>query len=120
MLDTCEAASMFDDIVAPNLFLLGTSKHGESAVSDTQDGVLNTNGQDKPTEKFSYFLNNMFHRKPDFKLGEFAKQFPASDIVSHIYWKNTHPTRKLDDVALREFIPISKDHVINGKGIDEA
>ena len=44
MLDTCEAASMFDDIVAPNLFLLGTSKHNESAVSDTQDGILNTNG----------------------------------------------------------------------------
>jgi glycosylphosphatidylinositol transamidase (GPIT) subunit GPI8 len=43
LLDTCEAASMFDDIVAPNLFLLGTSKHDESAVSDMTDGVLNTN-----------------------------------------------------------------------------
>jgi len=68
-LDTCEAASMFDDITAPNLFLLGTSKHGESAVSDMTDGNLNTNMQDKPTEKFSEWLNTIYARKPNFKLG---------------------------------------------------
>jgi glycosylphosphatidylinositol transamidase (GPIT) subunit GPI8 len=69
MLDTCEAASMFDDITAPNLFLLGTSKHGESAVSDKVDGMLNTHMQDKPTAALSYWLDNLYARKPNFNLG---------------------------------------------------
>ena len=45
VLDTCEAFSMFEDILevdAPNIYLLATSGLHESAVSDETDGVLNT------------------------------------------------------------------------------
>ena len=41
ILDTCEAASMFDQIEAPNLVLLATSKHNQSAIAKETDGELN-------------------------------------------------------------------------------
>jgi phosphatidylinositol glycan class K len=34
LLDTCEAASMFEEVDAPNIFLLGTSGKNQGAVSD--------------------------------------------------------------------------------------
>jgi glycosylphosphatidylinositol transamidase (GPIT) subunit GPI8 len=41
ILDTCEAASMFDQIEAPGLVLLATAEHDESAIAKETDGEMN-------------------------------------------------------------------------------
>lgn len=33
LIDTCEALSLFDQITAPNLYMIATSRHDESALA---------------------------------------------------------------------------------------
>jgi len=41
ILDTCEAMSLFDQVEAPNILMVGSSAHEEHAVADTTDGEIN-------------------------------------------------------------------------------
>jgi phosphatidylinositol glycan class K len=56
MLDTCEAFTMFDEIEAPEIYMLATAVIGESALADKTDGVLNTFLADKFSAEFNQFL----------------------------------------------------------------
>jgi len=86
MLDTCEALSMFDNITAPNLHLLSTSRHNESALADITDGELNTFLADKFSAHLSDFLfmpNGYQHHK-EFTLADFTPYFSFDTIKSHV------------------------------------
>lgn len=125
ILDTCEAASLFEHIEAPNLFLLASSDYEESAVADTADGELNTMLADKFTAYFAEFLhspigfkNEQSHGQANTKLADFSRLFTFDKIKSHVNWKTTS-SRKLTEVYLSEFMPINGERdVFNGKGLD--
>jgi phosphatidylinositol glycan class K len=61
IVDTCEAMSLFDQVDAPNIFMVGTSIHGQHALSHLTDGSLNTYLNDK----FSYFFYQFLKQQSD-------------------------------------------------------
>lgn len=56
ILDTCEAMSLFEQVEAPNLVMVGTSVKGQHALSYQVDGTLNTYLNDRFTYFFYQFL----------------------------------------------------------------
>jgi phosphatidylinositol glycan class K len=56
ILDTCEAMSLFDQVSAPNIVMVGTSITGQHALSHQADGSLNTYLNDKFTYYFYQYL----------------------------------------------------------------
>ena len=57
ILDTCHAASLFDSITTPNLWLVATSLREENAYSHHFDVELNQPLNDKFTYFFWEYLN---------------------------------------------------------------
>ena len=55
--DTCEAMSLFDQVNAQNIIMIGTSVHDQHAFSYQTDGQLNTYLNDRFTAFFYKFLN---------------------------------------------------------------
>ena len=108
MLDTCEAFTMFDEIEAPNIYMLATAVKGESALADKTDGVLNTFLADKFSGEFHQFLTqkNGFSGQQNFKLSDFKRLFTYEKILSHLSMKSTG-SRPLSEVLLSEFLPYS-------------
>lgn len=60
IIDTCQGMSLYEEVDAPNLFLLSTSSANESAYSHQFDPTLNTGLNDKFTYYFHKFLRNEF------------------------------------------------------------
>lgn len=81
IIDTCEAMSLFDSVSAPNLILLGTSIHDQSAYSHQFRHDLNNFLNDYFTYYFYKYLDEG-HIGPDFKLSDFKSKFPISLITS--------------------------------------
>lgn len=52
IIDTCEAMSLYDEVDAPNLFLVGTSVLGQSAWSNQHDSSIANDLNDKFTFAF--------------------------------------------------------------------
>ena len=52
VVDTCEAMSLFDQVNAPNIIMVGSSIHGQHALSYQNDGSLNSYLNDK----FTYYF----------------------------------------------------------------
>jgi GPI-anchor transamidase subunit K len=106
ILDTCEAASMFDDVTAPGLILMATAEHDESAIAKETDGEMNIHMQDEFSRQFSEWLHNPagYPNRVSFTMPEFLKMFPKSSILSQINFKNT-TGRDLKDIELRDWIP---------------
>jgi len=106
-IDTCQAMSLFDQVEAPNLFLMGTSKTGQSAYSHQHDNELNLELNDKFTFAFYQFLAGEYLKyTKKTKLGDFPDLFPFSKLDSHIQIKYTHPTKTPADLYLYEYIPL--------------
>ena len=114
IIDTCQAMSLFDHVNAPNLFLLGTSKSGQSAYSHQHDHDMNMELNDKFSFAFFQFLNGeylKYTRKTT--LGQFPELFPFTKLDSHLGIKYTHPTKTPADLHLYEYIPLPNT-VIDG------
>ena len=108
-IDTCQAMSLFDGVDSPDLFLVGTSVLGQSAYSHQHDFSLNLDLNDKFTFAFYEFLRgdyNKFTEKT--RLSDFPDLFNYKKISSNLEIKNTHKTRKPEDVYLQEYLPINK------------
>ena len=118
LIDTCEALSLFDQVTAPNVYMIATSRHDESALASDSDPALNNYLSDNFSRDFFQFLTSPigFSRRQDFTLAEFPHEFDFHSIKSHVSLVNTSETRELKDVQLREFIPVSD--VTMGEGID--
>lgn len=56
LLDTCEAMSLFEQVEAPNIVMVGTSIKGQHALSYQVDGTLNTYLNDRFTFFFIQFI----------------------------------------------------------------
>ena len=106
MLDTCEAMTMFDEIEAPEIYMLATAVKGESALADKTDGVLNTFLADRFSAEFNLFLTqrNGYSGQTQFKLSDFQRLFTYEKILSHLSMKSTG-SRPLGEVSLSEFLP---------------
>ena len=99
--------SLFDQVEAPNLFLLGTSITGESAYSNQHDNELNLELNDKFTFAFYQFLNGEYLKyTKKTRLSDFPDLFPFTKLDSHIKIKHTHPTKTPADLHLYEYIPL--------------
>ena len=108
MIDTCQAMTLFDEVTAPNIYMLATSVRDESAIADTTDGVLNTFLADRFSGEFNAFLTqpNGFSGQQQFKLQDFKRLFTYEKILSHLTMKSTG-ARPLSEVLLSEFLPYS-------------
>ena len=74
MFDTCQAMSLFDNVEAPNIFLIGTSVIGQSAYSYQFDPDFNQDLNDRFSYYFFYeFLRNLRRNK-------FTSQTKLTDI----------------------------------------
>ena len=109
--------SMFDQIEAPNIALVGSSKHYEHALSSINDGELNTSLGDKFTDAFTdYIYSKSFHEKST--LQDFYTLFPFNMIKCTMQIKNNFVDQPLTDIYLKSFLPIQPSQVFEGKGID--
>lgn len=99
MIDTCQAMTLFDEVNAPNIYMLATSVRGESAIADKTDGVLNTFLSDKFSGEFYDFLTmpNGYSGQKNFKLQDFKRLFTYERILSHLVMKSTG-SRPLSEV----------------------
>jgi len=117
LLDTCEAMSLFDQVDAPNIVMVGSSVTGEHSLSDQIDETLNTFVNDKFSRHLYEFLGSKaFTRKTT--IADFKKLFSYDKISSTLDVKSTHPVKSLDQVFLADYFPLDKDEVTGGKGID--
>ena len=75
LLDTCEALSMFDQITAPNIQMIASSKHEESAVAQDRDGELSQFLSDNFSRDFFEFLYSPvgYTAKRDIKISDFPR-----------------------------------------------
>ena len=94
IMDTCEAMSLFDDIEAPNLILLASSAHHESALSYEFDGDLNTNINDQFMYEFAKFIESEKFTE-NTVLADFKGLFPKSRVKSEIGFKMTKNNNNL-------------------------
>ncbi len=79
ILDTCEAMSLFDNVEAPNIVMVGSSVTGEHALSDQMDTSLNTFVNDKFSRYFyDYLTSKAFTRRTS--AADFKKLFPYDKI----------------------------------------
>ena len=117
LIDTCEALSLFDQITAPDVYLIATSQHDESALAQDTDPDLNNHLSDNFSRDFTDFLFSPvgYRHKSDFSMADFAKHFDYDMIKSHLTLVN-NSQRDEKDVLLSEFIPIKDDYM--GEGID--
>jgi phosphatidylinositol glycan class K len=99
ILDTCEALSLFDQVDAPNIVMMGTSVTGQHALSNQIDGQINTYLNDK----FTYYLYQYLKQwtegvTPNKKvtMAEFPSLFPFDKIHSDLRIKSTHKVKTLD------------------------
>ena len=84
-IDTCQAMSLFDFVEAPNLFMMGTSKTGQSAYSHQHDYHLNIELNDKFSYAFYQFLTGDYLKYTKrTTLGDFPELFPFSKLDSNI------------------------------------
>lgn len=108
--------SLYEEVDAPNLFLMSTSSANESAYSHEFDSTLNTGLNDKFTFYFYKFLHDKFDGgrfTENTRLSEFQGMFPRSILNSGLQIKNTHVSKTLDQVHLFEYIPLPK-HKVGG------
>lgn len=54
--DTCEGEALFDEITAPNVYMMATSLRDESAMSSNRDSRMNLFLMDNWTKEFMLFL----------------------------------------------------------------
>ena len=92
ILDTCEAYSLFDQVESPDIVMVGTSVHGQHALSHHLDGALNTYINDK----FTYFFYKFLKEGKNVRLSDFPAIFPFEKVESDLKIKSTHLNRKLD------------------------
>ena len=73
LLDTCEAFSMFDQIEAPNLYMIATSDHEQSAVAQDIDQEIGNYLSDNFSRDFFEFLESPggYRAMPDFSFADF-------------------------------------------------
>ena len=117
ILDTCEAMSLFDQVDAPNIAMVGSSVVGEHSLSDEIDKTLNTFVNDKFSHHlYEFLVSKAFMRKTT--LEDFKRLFNYDKISSTLDIKSTHPVKKLDQIFLYEYFPLDKEDVTGGKGID--
>lgn len=116
MIDTCQAMTLFDQVDSPDLILMGTSVLGQSALSHQHDFSMNMDLNDKFTFYMNEFLEGNMPEKFTEKttLSEFSSIFNHEIIKSDITFKNTHSTRKLEDIHLQEYLPLPNAKVDQG------
>lgn len=107
--------TLFDGIEAPDLFLYGTSLLGQSAYSNQHDFSLNLDLNDKFTFAFFEFLKGDYGKFTEkTKLSDFPELFNFEKLHSNLGLKNTHRTRKPEDVYLQEYLPLPDSMVEQG------
>ena len=120
LIDTCEALSLFDQVKAPNVYMVATSQHNESALAQDVDPAINNFLSDNFSRDFFDFLESPvgFQRRPSFTIQNFQDHFTFDMIKSHVSLVNSEDSeRRLDEVLLKEFVPIGD--VTMGEGIDD-
>jgi phosphatidylinositol glycan class K len=101
LIDTCQAMSLFDGIETPNLFLVGSSVHGQSAYSHQHDNEMNLDLNDKFTYAFHEFLTGAYDRYTSkTKLSDFLTLFDFKKIGSDLRIKHTSEKRTPEDLYL--------------------
>ena len=109
-IDTCQAMSLFDGIETPNLFLVGSSVHGQSAYSNQHDFEMNLDLNDKFTYAFMELLHGEYGNGVKFtsksRLSEFLNLFDFKRIGSDLRIKHTSEKRTPEDLLLYEYIPL--------------
>ena len=114
-IDTCQAMSLFDGIETPNLFLVGSSVHGQSAYSHQHDNEMNLDLNDKFTFAFMEFLKGEYSRfTSKTKLSDFLSLFDFKKIGSDLRIKHTSEKRTPDDLLLYEYLPLPGSKVDTG------
>ena len=53
------------------------------------------------------------------KFSDLTSLFPYKKVESDVRIKSTHTTKSLDQMYLYEYLPIDKNDVVLGKGIDK-
>ncbi len=90
--------SLFDQVEAPNIVMLGTSITGQHALSHEVDNTLNTYLNDKFTFHFYNYLKQQVRigGNKKTKLSDLPKLFPSDKISSDVRIKSTHTSKTLD------------------------
>lgn len=102
ILDTCEAMSLFDQVDAPNIVMVGTSVTGQHALSYQLDGTINTYLNDR----FTFYFYQILKQQKSARMSDFPSLFPYDKLQSDLKIKSTHKTKSLNEIYLHEYIPV--------------
>jgi len=101
LIDTCQAMTLYDGIETPNLFLVGSSVHGQSAYSNQHDHSMNLDLNDKFTFAFMELLKGEYSRfTSKTRLSDFLTLFDFKKIGSDLRIKHTSEKRTPEDLLL--------------------
>lgn len=75
LIDTCEALSLFDQVEAPNVYMVASSRHDESALATEVDDSLNNFLSDNFSRDMFDFLFNLYAKRRNFTLNDFQTYF---------------------------------------------
>tara|TARA_B110000285_G_scaffold94196_1_gene107585 strand:- start:1004 stop:1411 length:408 start_codon:yes stop_codon:yes gene_type:complete len=115
LIDTCQAMTLYDGIETPNLFLVGSSVHGQSAYSNQHDYSMNLDLNDKFTFAFMELLKGEYSRfTSKTRLSDFLTLFDFKKIGSDLRIKHTSEKRTPEDLLLYEYLPLPDTKVDPG------
>ncbi|XP_030753418.1 putative GPI-anchor transamidase [Sitophilus oryzae] len=102
MIDTCQAASMYERFYSPNILAVGSSMVGEDSLSHHVDPAIGVYIIDRYTYYALEFLENV---NPESKrtLGEFLKVCPKSACISTVGVRTDLFLRDPDKVPVTDF-----------------
>ena len=107
ILDTCEAMSLFDQVEAEGILMVGTSTHGQHALSHLNDFTLNTYLNDKFTYYFwEYLKKEKKSSGRGIRISEFPTHFSFDKLQSDLKVKSTLKGKRPEDVFIGDYIPL--------------
>lgn len=92
--DTCQAATLFEYIDAPNVFSVASSKLGEHSLSYNNDMTLGISLMDR----FTYHMVEFIHNYNKSSISAMIKNVISKELGATAAWKKSDFNRSLDKV----------------------
>eukprot|EP01084_Bolivina_argentea_P212030 360513_1 len=108
MIDTCQAATLYSHITAPNIIGIGSSKKDESSYSYMNDQSLGISLVDRFTHHTLRFFERGIKRQ-NVTLLELFKSYSYKQLHSHAEWDFINFERNPEHVLITDFFSASHD-----------
>ncbi|KAJ5079788.1 gpi-anchor transamidase [Anaeramoeba ignava] len=114
MVDTCQAATLFQRIYSPNVIVVGSSRYHENSYSSNSDSDIGISEVDQFTLASLNFLDKITPGSNE-KLISLFQSYKHAPINSNPYWEAFQFQRDLNNVLITDFFGSSSRSVLYPK-----